>query len=166
MKHIIKKIALVIPGLVILSINTHAQKINFSGKWKVNLIQSDFGNLPTSTAATEYNIVQDKNIISFERTVILKDSMSKSKEVLTFGGLITESDLKNKKKESSIKWSADRSTMIETARQSWVLADGKIGQYQSLETFTLSMDKKTLFYKRKVMSDKVNFSISAVYTKE
>lgn len=163
-KAIVKGSCTLIIGLFF-NIKTNAQIINFTGDWKVNLEKSDFNGMPKNYAATEFKITQNRNVISFERIIKLRDSTTHSVESLNFDGSITTSNLKIKKKESSIKWSEDKVSLIETAKQKFTNADGTAAQFQSIETFSLSEDRIHLFYVRQVISPEVNFTVKAQYEK-
>lgn len=146
------------------TVRSDAQTLNFSGDWKINMVNSDFENLPTSFAANEFKILQNQNSIKFDRAVLVKDSIIKVTEEFKFDGRISVTTPQNRKKEASIKWSPNGTSLIETATQT-VNDNGINNQFQSIETFSMSADKKILFYTRQVISDKVNFTIKATYDK-
>lgn len=164
LKTILYRICIPICSLGLVN-NANAQTTNFTGDWKVNWEKSDFGTLPKSFAATEFKIIQNQSSININRIIVFRDSSSKSEEILYFDGSTTTSDFKIKKKEASIKWSTQGKSLIETAIQKFINKDGKNDQYQSVETFSLSEDKKTLLYVRQVNGDDINFTIKAEYDK-
>ena len=164
LKPISFRICILICSLVLV-INAKAQTTNFTGDWKVNLEKSDFGTLPKSFAAAEFKIIQNQSSINIDRIIVFRDSSTKSEEILNFDGSITISDFKIKKKEASIKWSTQGKSLIETAIQKFINKDGKNDQYHSVETFSLSEDKKTLFYIRQVTGNDMNFTVKAEYDK-
>jgi hypothetical protein len=150
---------------LVFNINAEAQTTNFTGDWKVNLEKSDFGSWPKTHAASQFKMIQGQNVITIERIINFKDSTTKSTEKLIVDGSPTVTKFPDRTKEANIKWSPEKTSLIEIAVQKFTNVDGTKGQYQSVEIFNLSKDKRELLYERRVISEKVNFIIRAIYSK-
>jgi hypothetical protein len=151
-------------AVLLLAINANAQTPNFTGDWKIDLNKSNLGGAPASFAGSELIINQDQNTIEIQRESILKDSTIKYTEKLSFDGKPLSSDLNTRLRVSNAKWSNDKQALIETALV-WNKSDEEKSKYKSVETFSFSPDKTTLYYIRQVESKEVNFTIKAVYNK-
>lgn len=136
-----------------------AQSTNYSGVWKLNKAQSIFGSISPNSAPVLLEIKQDDKAISIKRKQLYASGDSTVyTEKLTFDGkpvdVIIKGDLK---KKTTIKWSADNSTLSDVSTYS----NGSEGK----ENWLLSKDGKILTFKREFTSNGQTTTTSYVYDK-
>jgi hypothetical protein len=99
---------------MLFSLTLVAQKTNFSGKWKINLVKSEYGNTPAESLAAKLNIVQSPKEMSIERLWVVNEKESGYTERFTSDTAVFERKINsNMKMVSTIKWSDDRKILTE-----------------------------------------------------
>ncbi len=91
------------------AVTVNAQKVNFSGEWKLNEQKSTLGQFGGRMAAKSLKLNGQTDSLSIQRLSTSQDGNEvTTNEKLTFDGKEAESSLSaNAKKKSSAKWSDD-----------------------------------------------------------
>jgi hypothetical protein len=123
-----------------------SQKVNFSGRWKVDSLKSNFGGY---MSAVTLKIVQATDTITIEPTMRTgRGETRSSTEKLPLNGKTMMNTNGTTKSSVSIKWSGQ--ALVETSS---FRDDTHNTTYQATETWTLSPDSKTLTVDRVVAND-------------
>jgi|GEM_PF-5454337 hypothetical protein len=131
--------------LVVFSSPALSQKVNFSGLWKVDSIESNFGRF---VSAVKIKIEQTTDTISFEPTMRTGQGDTRSfVNKLPLDKTMTETR-GTTKSIISIKWSGQA-----LVQKSLFQDDAHNSKYQATETYTLSPDRKTLTVDRVIEDD-------------
>ena len=132
---------LLIPSVVLFSFTIVADRVNFSGDWKLDESKSELGDFG-GRVARSIKADQKDNAITIARTTPgfnggdpVTTSLS-----LTFDGKVTESEgFGGSKRKSTASWSADGSTL--TVNNTTIIErDGQTSEFKSTETWTLTKD--------------------------
>jgi len=161
-----KNIFLILLTVLSTTLTLRAQTSNFSGTWKRNTEQTRIeGRLTINSVPTAITVHQTKDSITIERNSINGNGEKFSyTEKLKAGGAGSESSPKpNLKKNSSVKWSADSKSLLETA----TYTDNQGNEVQKLsDTWTLEADGKRLRSVSVLSYDGQTATINAVFEKQ
>jgi len=144
-----------------------AQKTDFSGIWKLNKENTDFGDhFSPNSIPIQLIIIQKKDTISIERTSRNKQGETHVYlEKLATDGRTSEVLINEVlKKISGSKWSDDRQTMLEIS--STYIEAGQDKQRKASDTWVLSNAGMTLTVSRIDENQDGRFLSKAVYDKQ
>ncbi|NLA49601.1 MAG: hypothetical protein GX876_09085 [Bacteroidales bacterium] len=141
-------------------------QVNFSGTWAFNDSKSDFGGSEFRFAATSLSVQQDAGVLTVESTMPGRDwGEMKTTSKYNLDGSVSENPMFNSSSNSTVAWSADKSTLTITTTmtfdwdgqnmdmkttQTWKLAEG--GKILMIESVRPGMDgemKTTAAYDKK-----------------
>jgi hypothetical protein len=153
-------------GLVIVSLTSAkpqpSNRVNFSGKWVLNLDKTELGNVPERAAVKQFDVKQARDSIYITRvTINSNDEEVTSSEI---GGLdgtpysLVLSD--GKTKTSTISWSTDQKEMTTVSRYSAPNNPDEI-QYTLSQVWKLNEEKNQLI----IMLTSPSYTIKCVYDK-
>lgn len=142
-------------------------KVNFSGKWVLDLTKTDFGNLPHNWVYRQILVTQDSGAITIENLISrpgAKDSTSTEK--LNFDGQVSEKAIPNPKgteiRSTTAETSVDGASLIVTKIYA-LNQSGSTGKIKDTETWSLSEDGKELMITKRITN--ATAEIKAVYKK-
>ncbi len=154
-----KKSIIIIVALLIYSIGSFSQKINFAGNWVINKSKTDFGNAPEFVLEKTIKVEQrnDKMDIARIRLDHQLNELPPMIQTLAFDGTsFTGPQPTGPDVTSEMHWQNDQSLIINLK-----------GASTAVETWTLDDGGKTLIINRSVQqSNGMKYSIKAVFDKQ
>ncbi|MGW8315514.1 MAG: hypothetical protein ACWGNV_07935 [Bacteroidales bacterium] len=142
-----------------------AEKVDFTGKWKLNESKSELGEGRAFSTA-KMSVTLEGNAITIERTRTGRDGQERtSSETITLDGKENVVEGDNRSTTSTATWSDDGTTLtiksdIEFSRQ------GETMKMQRTEVWTLGEDGKILKIQSDSSSARGDRSVTLVYEKE
>jgi hypothetical protein len=141
-----------------------AQKTVFSGKWDLNLQNTDFQQAPDWLFPKSIEIKQKNDLIIIEAKIYDNQRLQHYyTETISFDGTTSETiTYDNNKRMASLKWKEDNKSFVLSVRP--VTAEDQSGP-DFTETWSLENDGKTLVVNR--MATQANdYNIKAYYDKK
>ena len=129
--------------ILIMSAKAIAQSSDFTGSWKLNKEQTDFGNVTEYSTPVRLIVAQKKDSIKIERILINERQETHSNiEFLAINGGKSEIKLNERtQKTASIAWASDGRSLTELA----TYIDNSVKmEYTGTEVWSLSAEGKTL----------------------
>lgn len=161
-----KAMIAVLTGVLILfsSINTFAQKANFSGEWKLNESKSELGQFGGWTARTVKAEQKDDAMVIVRTTPGFNGGDPVTTTItLTFDGKVVESEgFGGAKRKSTAKWSDDGQTLTVNSTTNFE-RDGQSFELKSTESWTLKDGMLTIA--TNTSSPRGEMATKAVYSK-
>src|SRR5688572_7145361 len=149
-------------SVLLFTITLFAQKADFSGKWKINLVKSDYGDTPPNSLAAKLNIVQDEIELRIERLWVKEDKETGYTEKFSKDTAEYVRKLKDDgKMVSNIKWSNDGKTLTEVMK---VMSGDEVSQTIT-QVNTLLDNGKTLKLEQTVSAGGQDFKMVVIYEK-
>jgi len=133
--------ALLIPSVVLFSFTTLAERVNFSGDWKLDESKSELGEFGARVARS-VKADQKDNAITISKTTpgFNGGDPVTTTVTLTYDGKVTESEgFGGSKRKSTASWSDDGSTLTVNTTTTFE-RDGQTSEFKSTETWTLTKD--------------------------
>ncbi|TMI66401.1 MAG: hypothetical protein E6H07_11045 [Bacteroidetes bacterium] len=133
--------ALLIPSVVLFSFTTLAERVNFSGDWKLDESKSELGEFGARVARS-VKAEQKDNAITISKTTpgFNGGDPVTTTVTLTYDGKVTESEgFGGSKRKSTASWSDDGSTLTVNTTTTFE-RDGQTSEFKSTETWTLTKD--------------------------
>lgn len=133
--------SLLIPVAVLLSFTTIADRVNFSGDWKLDESKSELGDFG-GRVARSIKADQKDNAITITRTTpgFNGGDPVTTTLTLTYDGKVTESEgFGGSKRKSTAGWSDDGSTLTVNTTTTFE-RDGQTSEFKSTEAWTLTKD--------------------------
>lgn len=161
-----KTIFIYIIGLLVFNMATvSAQlKLDFSGQWVIDTVQSVFGDLPHFVAPKQLEIVQHADSIFVKR---LSTEGKVHEETLLFNGQVSQSitPQTNRTKKASIQIAANRNEFTESASYSASVNSPEI-IFTTVQQWKLSEDGKKLTTETDVeVPGQSGYAFAAVYVR-
>jgi hypothetical protein len=129
------------PTVLLFSFTTVADRVNFSGDWKLDESKSELGDFG-GRVALSLKAEQKENEITITRTTpgFNGGDPVTTTVTLTYDGKVTESEgFGGAKRKSTAKWSEDGQTL--TVNSTIVFErDGQTSEFKSTETWTMTKD--------------------------
>lgn len=157
--------SLLIPAAFLFSFTPIADKVNFSGEWKLDEAKSELGQFGGRVART-LKADQKDNAITISRTTpgFNGGDPVTSTVTISFDGKITDSEgFGGSKRKSSAKWSDDGQSLIISTTTTFD-RDGQTMEFKSTETWTLTKDG-TLSVVTNTTSQRGDMTTKAIYAK-
>jgi hypothetical protein len=130
-----------VPAVLLLSFTTVADRVNFSGDWKLDESKSELGEFG-GRVARSLKAEQKENEITITRTTpgFQGGDPVTTTITLTYDGKVTESEgFGGAKRKSTAKWSEDGQAL--TVNNTTIFErDGQTSEFKSTETWTLTKD--------------------------
>jgi hypothetical protein len=130
-----------VPAVLLLSFTTVADRVNFSGDWKLDESKSELGEFGGRVARV-LKTEQKENEITITRTTpgFQGGDPVTTTITLTYDGKVTESEgFGGAKRKSTAKWSEDGQAL--TVNNTTIFErDGQTSEFKSTETWTLTKD--------------------------
>lgn len=130
-----------VPAVLLLSFTTVADRVNFSGDWKLDESKSELGEFG-GRIARSLKAEQKENEITITRTTpgFNGGDPVTTTVTLTYDGKVTESEgFGGAKRKSTAKWSEDGQAL--TVNNTTIFErDGQTSEFKSTETWTLTKD--------------------------
>lgn len=129
--------SLLIPAMFLLSFTTIADRVNFSGDWKLNESKSELGDF-AGFVPRALKVEQKDNAITITRSIpgFNGGDPVTSSLTVSYDGKITESEgFGGSKRKTTAKWSDDGSALIVNNTITFE-SDGQTNEFKSIETWT------------------------------
>jgi hypothetical protein len=129
--------SLLIPAMFLLSFTTIADRVNFSGDWKLNESKSELGDF-AGFVPRALKVEQKDNAITITRTIpgFNGGDPVTSSLTVSYDGKITESEgFGGSKRKTTAKWSDEGSALIVNNTITFE-SDGQTNEFKSIETWT------------------------------
>lgn len=156
---------LLIPAALLFSFTTIADKVNFSGDWKLDEAKSELGQFG-SRVARSVKADQKADAITITKTTpgFNGGDPITSTITLTYDGKVTDSEgFGGSKRKSTAKWSDDGQTLV-ISNSTIFERNGETTEFKSTETWTLTKDG-TLSIVTNTTSQRGDVTTKAIYTK-
>lgn len=136
--------------------------IDFSGKWNLNAVKSEFGDVPKRAAVQKFFVIQKKDSIYIDRIIINANGDEvASNERVSFDGRPCSSLLKDgRTKVTTINWSPDKLQMTTVSTYSEP-GNSEKSEYSLKMVWSLMSNKKNLV----IVLTSSSYTITAVYDK-
>ena len=153
----------VISSFLLTSVNTMAQKVDFSGEWILNESESELGE-GRFRLSPEMNVKQDGNTIMIERSFTTRNGETRTRnETLTMDGKENVSEGENRSSTTTVNWSDDANSL--TLKSDLVMSrQGETFEAKTNEIWTLN--KNVLTIKSSTSSSRGDRSVTLVYDKK
>jgi hypothetical protein len=158
--------------MILLPVFARAQKTDppangrlvFSGKWTLDIRNTDFGQIPESILPREFEINQKSNAIVIQAKVYDKQmTQHYFTETISFDGTTSEViTYSGNKRLVTLKWNDDNKGFVLSVRL--LMADGQSGSTFT-ENWSLDDEGKTLVLDR-VATQADDFSLKGYYDKK
>ena len=133
--------SLLIPAVILFSFTTVADRVNFSGDWKLDESKSELGDFG-GRVARSIKVDQKDIAITITRTTpgFNGGDPVTTTVILTYDGKVTESEgFGGSKRKSTAVWSDDGSTLTVNNTITFE-RDGQTSEFKSTETWTMTKE--------------------------
>src|SRR5436189_3155040 len=133
--------ALLIPSVVLFSFTTLAERVNFSGDWKLDESKSELGEFGARVARS-VKAEQKDNAITISKTTpgFNGGDPVTTTVTLTYDGKVTESEgFGGSKRKSTASWSDDGSTLTVNTTTTFE-RDGQTSEFKGTEAWSMTAD--------------------------
>jgi hypothetical protein len=143
-----------------------AQKTDYSGIWKLNELNTDFGNLTKRSGYVILKVIQNDQSIRIERFYDDDAGQRRSyTEELPFDGRSVESMIDKTHKKAHITWSSDNKILTQLADYTNPGEDEEIIGSKGTQVWMLSANGKTLTCNYTSQDDAGSYHANYVYNK-
>lgn len=160
-----KLYSLLIPVVILFSSATTADKVDFSGNWKLDESKSDLGNFG-GFVARSFKVEQKNDAITFTKTTpgFNGGDPVTLTYTLSYDGKVTEAEgFGGSKIKYTAKMSEDGKTLIVNSNATFE-RDGQTNEFKSTETWTITKDG-LLSVETQTSSSFGESTTKAIYTK-